>query len=424
MLWLHFGVISANSWQLSEERQVCLLTKILFLKTEKLNPNMFGLHRSLFTEEHDLFRQSVRDFIAREIVPNNSQWEKDKMVSRESWLKFGENGFLGMQAPEELGGLNIQDFRYNAILIEEIGLSGCSGPAIGYPLHSDIVMPYILHYATEEAKKKYIPKMVTGEFIGAVAMTEPGAGSDLQGMRSTAEDKGDHYLLNGSKTFITNGYLSDVVVVAAKTDPSKGAKGISLFLVDRDMKGFSKGVPFEKVGLHAQDTCELFFEDVKIPKENLLGKVGDGFKYLMTELAQERLVVALSAVALGEFMLMSTLDYVKQRRAFGKPISDFQNTRFKLAEMTAALEQGRIYCDYLVQLHNEGKLDSAMASAAKYNMTELQCKVADECVQLHGGYGYMWEYPVARGWADARVQRIYAGTNEIMKELIARKILK
>lgn len=385
---------------------------------------MFGLHRSLFTEEHDLFRQSVRDFIAREIVPNNSQWEKEKMVSRESWLKFGENGFLGMQAPEELGGLNIQDFRYNAILIEEIGLSGCSGPAIGYPLHSDIVMPYILHYATEEAKKKYIPKMITGEYIGAVAMTEPGAGSDLQGMRSTAEDKGDHYLLNGSKTFITNGYLSDVVVVAAKTDPSKGAKGISLFLVDRDMKGFSKGVPFEKVGLHAQDTCELFFEDVKVPKENLLGKVGDGFKYLMTELAQERLVVALSAVALGEFMLMSTLDYVKQRKAFGKSISDFQNTRFKLAEMTAALEQGRIYCDYLVQLHNEGKLDSAMASAAKYNMTELQCKVADECVQLHGGYGYMWEYPVARGWADARVQRIYAGTNEIMKELIARKILK
>lgn len=385
---------------------------------------MFGLHRSLFTEEHDLFRQSVRDFIAREITPNNSQWEKDKMVSRESWLKFGENGFLGMQAPEELGGMNIQDFRYNAILIEELGLSGCSGPAIGYPLHSDIVMPYILHYATEEAKKKYIPKMITGEYIGAVAMTEPGAGSDLQGMRSTAEDKVDHYLLNGSKTFITNGYLSDVVVVAAKTDPSKGAKGISLFLVDRDMKGFSKGVPFEKVGLHAQDTCELFFEDVKVPKENLLGKVGDGFKYLMTELAQERLVVALSAVALGEFMLMSTLSYVKERKAFGKAISDFQNTRFKLAEMTASLEQGRIYCDYLVHLHNEGKLDSAMASAAKYNMTELQCKVADECVQLHGGYGYMWEYPVARGWADARVQRIYAGTNEIMKELIARKILK
>jgi acyl-CoA dehydrogenase len=385
---------------------------------------MFGLHRSLFTEEHDLFRQSVRDFIAKEIIPNNAAWEAQKMVSRESWLKLGENGFLGMQAPEELGGLAIQDFRYPAIFIEELGLSGCSGPAIGYPLHSDIVMPYILHYATESAKKKYIPKMVSGEWIGAVAMTEPGAGSDLQGMITTAMDQGDHYLINGSKTFITNGYLSDVIVVAAKTDPSRGAKGISLFILEQGMPGFTKGVPFEKVGLHAQDTCELFFEEVKVPKENLLGKLGEGFTYLMTELAQERLVVALAAIALSEYALKSTIDYVKQRKAFGKAISEFQNTRFKLAEMAAMVEQGRIYCDYLVQLHNEGKLDSAMASAAKYNMTELQCKVADECVQLHGGYGYMWEYGVARAWADARVQRIYAGTNEIMKELIARKILK
>jgi acyl-CoA dehydrogenase len=385
---------------------------------------MFGLHRSLFTEEHDLFRQSVRDFIAKEIIPNNAAWEAQKMVSRESWLKLGENGFLGMQAPEELGGLAIQDFRYPAIFIEELGLSGCSGPAIGYPLHSDIVTPYILHYATESAKKKYIPKMVSGEWIGAVAMTEPGAGSDLQGMRTTAMDQGDHYLINGSKTFITNGYLSDVIVVAAKTDPSRGAKGISLFIVEQGMPGFTKGVPFEKVGLHAQDTCELFFEEVKVPKENLLGKLGEGFTYLMTELAQERLVVALAAIALAEYALNCTIDYVKQRKAFGKAISEFQNTRFKLAEMAAMVEQGRIYCDYLVLLHNEGKLDSAMASAAKYNMTELQCKVADECVQLHGGYGYMWEYGVARAWADARVQRIYAGTNEIMKELIARKILK
>ncbi|MAN86701.1 MAG: acyl-CoA dehydrogenase [Algoriphagus sp.] len=385
---------------------------------------MFGLPRMLFTEEHELFRQSVKDFIVREISPYNAEWEKQKMVSRESWKKFGENGFLGIQAPESLGGMNIQDFRYNAILIEELGLSGCSGPAIGYPLHSDIVMPYILHYGTEEAKRKYIPKMVSGDFIGAVAMTEPGAGSDLQGMRTSAEDKGDHFLVNGSKTFITNGYLSDVVVVAVKTDPAKGAKGISLVLIDKDMKGFSKGKPFEKVGLHAQDTCELFFEDVKVPKENLLGKLGEGFKYLMTELAQERLVVALAAVALGEYMLASTVEYVKQRKAFNKSISEFQNTRFKLAEMTAALEQGRIYCDHLVQLHNSKLVDPAMASAAKYNMTELQCKVADECVQLHGGYGYMWEYGVARAYADARVQRIYAGTNEIMKELIARKILK
>jgi alkylation response protein AidB-like acyl-CoA dehydrogenase len=385
---------------------------------------MFGLHRSLFTEEHDLFRQSVRDFIAKEIIPNNAAWEAQKMVSRESWLKLGENGFLGMQAPEELGGLAIQDFRYPAIFIEELGLSGCSGPAIGYPLHSDIVMPYILHYATESAKKKYIPKMVSGEWIGAVAMTEPGAGSDLQGIITTAMDQGDHYLINGSKTFITNGYLSDVIVVAAKTDPSRGAKGISLFILEQGMPGFTKGVPFEKVGLHAQDTCELFFEEVKVPKENLLGKLGEGFTYLMTELAQERLVVALAAIALSEYALKSTIDYVKQRKAFGKAVSEFQNTRFKLAEMAAMVEQGRIYCDYLVFLHNEGKLDSAMASAAKYNMTELQCKVADECVQLHGGYGYMWEYGVARAWADARVQRIYAGTNEIMKELIARKILK
>ena len=385
---------------------------------------MFGLHRSLFQEEHALFRQSVRDFIAREIIPFNAEWEIQKQVSRESWLKLGENGFLGIQAPEHLGGLNIQDFRFNAIFIEELGLSGCSGPAIGYPLHNDIVMPYILHYGTEEAKKAYVPKMVSGEWIGAVAMTEPGAGSDLQGMRTTAMDQGDHFVMNGSKTFITNGYMSDVVVVAAKTDPTRGAKGISLFLVDKDMPGFTKGVPFEKVGLHAQDTCELFFEEVKIPKQNLLGKLGEGFTYLMTELAQERLVVALAAIALSEYALSCTIDYVKQRKAFGKAISEFQNTRFKLAEMAAMVEQGRIYCDYLVQLHNEGKLDSAMASAAKYNMTELQCKVADECVQLHGGYGYMWEYGVARAWADARVQRIYAGTNEIMKELIARKILK
>lgn len=385
---------------------------------------MFGLHRSFFTGEHELFRQSVRDFISKEITPYNAEWEKQKMVSREAWLKLGENGFLGIQAPENLGGLNIQDFRYNAILIEELGLSGCSGPAIGFPLHSDIVMPYLLHYGTEAAQKNYVPKMISGEYIGAIAMTEPGAGSDLQGMRTSAVDRGDHFLVNGSKTFITNGHLCDVVVVAVKTDPGKGAKGISLMILDKDMSGFTKGVPFEKVGLHAQDTCELFFEDVKVPKANLLGKVGEGFKYLMTELAQERLVVALAAVALGEYMLQATISYVKERKAFGKSISEFQNTRFKLAEMTAALEQGRIYCDYLVQLHNEGRLDSAMASAAKYNMTELQCKVADECVQLHGGYGYMWEYGVARAWADARVQRIYAGTNEIMKELIARKILQ
>lgn len=385
---------------------------------------MYKVLRTIYNEEHEMFRQSLRDFVAKEISPFNAEWEKNKMVSRESWKKLGDNGFLCIQAPEEFGGLNIQDFRYNAIFVEELGLSGCSGPAIGYPLHNDIVAPYILHYGTEEAKAKYIPGMISGDLISAVAMTEPGAGSDLQAIRSTAVDKGDHYLINGSKTFITNGYLADVVVVAAKTDPTKGAKGISLFIVDKDMAGFSKGVPFEKVGLHAQDTCELFFEDVKVPKENLLGKVGEGFKYLMTELAQERLIVGLAAISLAESTFLSTVEYVKQRQAFGKSISEFQNTRFKLAEMGAKLEQGRIYADQLVMLHNEKKVDSAMASSAKYLLTELQCWVSDECVQLHGGYGYMWEYGVARAFADARVQRIYAGTNEIMKELIVRKILE
>lgn len=384
---------------------------------------MYSVIRTIFNEEHEMFRQSLKDFIAREITPHNAEWEKNKMVSRESWKKLGENGFLCIQAPEQYGGLDIQDFRYNAIFVEELGLSGCSGPAIGYPLHNDIVFPYILHYGTEAAKAKYIPGMISGDLISAVAMTEPGAGSDLQAIRSTAVDKGDHYLINGSKTFITNGYLADVVVVAAKTDPSQGAKGISLFIVDKDMEGFSKGVPFEKVGLHAQDTCELFFEDVKVPKENLLGKAGEGFKYLMTELAQERLIVGLAAVALAESAFLFTLDYVQQRKAFGKSISDFQNTRFKLAEMGAKLEQGRMYADQLVMLHNDKKVDSAMASSAKYLLTELQCWVSDECVQLHGGYGYMWEFPVARAFADARVQRIYAGTNEIMKELIVRKLL-
>ncbi|MCS6818695.1 MAG: acyl-CoA dehydrogenase family protein, partial [Chitinophagales bacterium] len=278
-------------------------------------------HRSIFEEEHELFAQSVREFVAKEITPYHPKWEKDKMVSRESWQKLGEAGFLCMQVDEAYGGLGIKDFRYNAIFIEELGHSGCGGPAVGYPLHSDIVCPYIEHYATEEIKKKWLPKMVKGEAISAIAMTEPGAGSDLQSIRTTALDKGDYYLLNGSKTFITNGYLSDIVVVAAKTDPSQGAKGISLLLVEAGMKGFSKGKPFEKVGLHAQDTCELFFENVEVPKENLLGKEGEGFKYLMTELAQERLVVGLAAIALAEAVFASTVQYTKERVAFGKPIS-------------------------------------------------------------------------------------------------------
>lgn len=383
----------------------------------------FSIPRNLYTEEQELFRESLTDLVNQVIVPHHAKWEEDKMVSRESWQALGEAGFLGMQVPEEYGGLGITDFRYNALFTEVMGHTGCGGPAVGYPLHSDIVLPYVLHYATETAKLKYLPKMVSGEYIAAIAMTEPGAGSDLQGMRSTAEDKGDYFVINGSKTFITNGYLADVVVVAAKTDPKQGAKGVSLFIVDKDMAGFSKGKPFQKVGLHAQDTCELFFDNVELPKENLLGEVGKGFGYLMNELAQERLVVAQSAISLAEAYLLATLEYVKERHAFGKPIAELQNTRFKLAEIASEVAMGRVFMDRCIELHNEGKCDGATASMAKYRLTEVQCKVADECVQLHGGYGYMWEYLVGRGFADARVQRIYAGTNEIMKELIARKLL-
>ncbi len=380
--------------------------------------------RSIYTEEHLMFASSVRDFIKKEIEPNHAKWEKAQMVSRESWEQLGEAGYLCMQVDEQYGGLGIKDFRYNAIIAEELGKLGLASEAVGYTLHSDIVCPYIEHYGTEEAKKKWLPQMVSGKAIAAIAMTEPGAGSDLQGMRTTAVDKGDHYLVNGSKTFITNGYLSDVCVVAVKTDPTLGAKGISLLLIETGMKGYSKGKPFEKVGLHAQDTCELFFENVEVPKSNLLGKVGEGFKYLMTELSQERLVVGLGAIAAAEGALATTVQYTKDRAAFGKSVSDFQNTRFKLAELATEVAIGRIFADKCVELHAEKKLDAAMASSCKYWLTDLQCKVADECLQLHGGYGYIWEYQVARSWADARVQRIYAGTNEIMKELIARSVLK
>ncbi|MDP6908160.1 MAG: acyl-CoA dehydrogenase family protein [Flavobacteriales bacterium] len=381
------------------------------------------IERPIFSEEHSMFRQSVRDFIAQEITPHNAEWEKNHMVSRESWEKLGANGFLCMQVPEEYGGLGIDDFRYNAIFTEELSRSGAAGPAVGYPLHSDIVLPYILDFGPEEMKKKWGAKMMSGEAIGAIAMTEPGAGSDLQGMKCTAEDKGDHYLVNGSKTFITNGYLCDVCVTAVKTDPFMGAKGISMLLLEADMEGFTKGEPFDKVGLHAQDTCELFFDNVKVPKENLIGEEGAGFKYLMTELAQERLVVGIGAIGAAEGIFWKTADYLKERKAFGHTISQFQNSRFKMAEMATEITKCRALLDQCLALHNDGKLDAAMASMVKLACTEVQYQVADECLQQHGGYGYMWEYDVARAWADARVQRIYAGTNEIMKELIARKFV-
>lgn len=374
--------------------------------------------RTLFDADLEGFRDSVRKFLEQEAVPYHEQWEKDGQVSRELWTKAGELGFLCPTMPEAYGGVGA-DFRYSAVIMEELARAGLSG--IGWGLHSDIVAPYILHYGSEEQKQHYLPKLVSGEMVGAIAMTEPGAGSDLQGVKTNAVKQGDHYVMNGSKTFITNGQLADLVVVVAKTDPKEGAKGTSLFLVECAWEGFEKGQNLNKVGMKAQDTSELFFQDVRIPETHLLGgREGQGFFQLMQELPAERLQVALTAVAAAEAAWGWTLDYVKERKAFSKPVIAFQNTRFKMAEMKAEIAAARVFVDRCLELHLEKKLDIPTAAMLKQWTTDLQCKVMDECVQLHGGYGYMWEYPIARAWADSRVQRIYAGTNEIMKEIVAR----
>ncbi|KZX78986.1 acyl-CoA dehydrogenase [Oleiphilus sp. HI0009] len=376
--------------------------------------------RTVYESEHEMFRDSLRKFLEEEAVPYHAQWEKDGHVSRELWTKAGQQGYLSPTVVEEYGGVGA-DFRYNAIVDEVVAELGLSG--IGFGLHSDIAVPYIERYGTEEQKQKYLPKCVSGEIVTAIAMTEPGTGSDLQGVKTNAVLDGDHYVLNGSKTFITNGQLADLYIVVAKTDPDGGAKGTSLLLVDADSAGFSKGTNLEKIGMKAQDTSELFFQDVKVPKENLLGAEGMGFIYLMQELPQERLSVGLNAIANAESIFKQTLAYVKERKAFGKPISAFQNTQFKLAEMSSTLTMVRVFVDKCLELHLEGKLDVVTAAKIKYLTTEIQCDVIDECLQLHGGYGYMWEYPVARAYADARVQKIYAGTNEIMKLIIARSMV-
>lgn len=378
--------------------------------------------RTIYNEEHLMFKQALEEYVNTHVVPNNHAWEKAKMMPREAWTGAGAMGFLAINVPEEYGGMGINDFRYNAILAEVYGQAGMVGPAIGFQVHSDIVLPYFLHYGSEEIKRRWLPGFASGEVIGAICMSEPGAGSDLKGLRTVAIDKGDHYRITGSKTFISNGYTCDVAVVAAKTNPELGAKGISLFVVDMHSKGVTKNKPFEKIGMHAQDTCEIFFEDVEVPKGNLLGQENQGFGYMMNLLPQERISVGLLGIAAAEGCLEQTVKYTRERQAFGKSISELQNTRFKLAELATEVAMGRIFMDRLVELHNEGKLDASMASMAKYSMTELQGRAADICVQLHGGNGYMWEYYVARAYADARAQRIYAGSNEIMKELIARKL--
>ena len=374
----------------------------------------------LLTEEHQMFQEAVRAFVKQEIVPYHAEWEKQGYVDRNLWNKAGEMGLLCMDFPEEYGGMGIRDFRYNAILGEELARVVANGP--GFGLHTDVVGPYCTTYFNQDQKDRWMKGMTTGEIIAAIAMTEPGTGSDLANVKTTAIRKGDHYILNGVKTFITNGILSDLVIVVAKTDPQKAHKGISLLVVERGMKGFSRGKNLEKVGMKAQDTAELFFEDVEVPVENLLGEEGKGFYYLMHNLPQERLSVAAVGLGAAESALEWTIDYCKERTAFGKPIGSFQNSRFKLAEMKTELTIARTFVDQCIMELNEDKLTPEKAAMAKYWVTDLQCKVIDECLQLHGGYGYMLEYPIARAYADGRVQRIYAGTNEIMKEIIGKSL--
>ncbi|HVM81080.1 MAG TPA: acyl-CoA dehydrogenase family protein [Stellaceae bacterium] len=373
--------------------------------------------RTLYKEEHEIFRASVRSFIEREVAPYHAQWEKDGQVSRELWRKAGAAGFLCTGMPPEYGGAG-GDFLYAAILSEEFARGMFSGP--GFRLHSDIVAPYILHYGSEAQKRKWLPAMARGEVITAIAMTEPGAGSDLQGIRTTALRKGEHYVVNGQKTFITNGQMADLVVVVAKTDPSEGAKGITLVLVEADRPGFKRGRNLEKLGMKAQDTSELFFDEVRVPLDNLLGGEGRGFACLMQELPQERLLVGITAVGVMESALEQTIRYTRERKAFGRAIADFQVSRFKLAEMKTEVKVARVFLDHCLELHLEGKLDVETAAMAKWWLSDLENRIVDQCLQLHGGYGYMWEFPIARAYADARVHRIFAGTNEIMKELIAR----
>ena len=381
------------------------------------------IDRTLFSAEHEAFRDSFRRFMDKEIAPFHAQWEEQGYVDRAVWNKAGENGFLCMTMPEEFGGAGA-DKLYSIVQMEELGRAGFSG--IGYSLHSEIVAPYIAHYGTPEQKARYLPRLASGEMIGAIAMSEPAAGSDLQGIKTTATVQLDgSYLLKGSKTFITNGWHADLVIVVAKTNPAAGAKGTSLLLVERGMPGFSVGKRLNKLGLKAQDTSELFFDDVRVPAENLLGGAAlenRGFICLMEQLPWERLQIAIGAVAAAQAAIGWTLDYVKERKVFGQAVAAFQNTRYKLAEMQTEVQVARVFVDKCTELLLQDKLDTATASMAKYWCSDLQCKVMDECVQLFGGYGYMWEYPITRAYADARVQRIYGGTNEIMKEVISRSM--
>jgi acyl-CoA dehydrogenase len=377
------------------------------------------IERNLFREEHDIFRESVRRFVEREIVPFHAKWEQDGVVPRELWLKAGAAGLLCCTVPEAYGGLGL-DYLFDVVVFEELWRSGASGP--GFLIHTDLVATYLLSFGTEQQKRKWLPKMVSGEAIGSLGMTEPHAGSDLKAIRTRAVRDGDDFVINGQKVFISNGQLCDFVVLATKTNSNAGAKGVTLFIVESDRPGFKRGRNLEKIGMKAQDTSELFFEDVRIPATNMLGGEGKGFALMMTKLAQERLAQAIRSATVTETVIGWTVEYTSGRSAFGQKLADFQNTQFKLAGLKTKATVARVYTDKCIALFMEGKLDPVDAAIAKMFTSELHCETVDECLQLFGGWGYMWEYPIARAYADARVVKIAGGSIEIMKTIIARQM--
>lgn len=378
------------------------------------------MERTLYSDDHLAFADSFRAFIAKEILPHYAEWEKAGIAPRDLYERAGASGFLGMAIPTEYGGGGSHDFRFNAILAEELAAAGIGGAGLGITLHNDITTPYYVDIGTDEQKLRWLPGIASGELITAIAMTEPGTGSDLAGITTTASRDGDRYILNGSKTFITNGINSDVVIVAAKTDPTQRHTGLTLLVVERGMAGFERGRNLEKIGMHSQDTAELFFNDVEVPVTNRLGDEGQAFRYLTANLAQERLSIAITGVATARAALSWTIDYVKERRAFGQAIGSFQNSKFVLAEQRAAIDVAQAFVDQCIIALNNGTLTAAEAAVSKYWCTELQKTVIDKCLQLFGGYGYMSEYPIARAYADARVTTIYGGTTEVMKGIIAK----
>jgi alkylation response protein AidB-like acyl-CoA dehydrogenase len=384
-------------------------------------PNLTVM-RDLFTEEHEAFRASFAAFIAKEISPHYTDWEAAGIGPREMYASAGSFGFLGMAIPEQYGGGGTKDFRFNQVIAEELAAAGIGGAGLGITLHNDITTPYFVEYCNDEQSTRWLPGIASGELITAIAMTEPGTGSDLASIATTAIRDGDEYVLNGAKTFITNGINADLVIVAAKTDPTQRHAGLSLLVVERGMAGFQRGRNLEKIGMHSQDTAELFFGSVRVPVANLLGSEGNGFRQLTANLAQERLSIAVTGVAAARAALTWTVDYVRERTAFGKQIGEFQNTKFVLAEIKTQVDVAQAYIDQCVLKLNAGTLDPAEAAQAKYFCTELQQRAADRCLQLFGGYGYMTEYPIARAYADARITSIYGGTTEVMKIIIAKSL--